>query len=255
MIIAEKHLANLKTKGHLLLNLLFPAYCPFCDTEVGEAGNICATCWNNLNFIADPKCNQCGFPFDHAQGQGALCAACLVNPPAFDKAIAVLEYDDQSKPLILEFKHGDRTDRACSFASWMHRAAETSLPSNAVIIPVPLHPFRLVKRRYNQAALLARELSRVGVGTFVPNLLIRKKHTSSQGGKSPRARHLNVQGAFNIHPKWKAKLKNTHVVLIDDVYTTGATVNACAKALKKNGARSVTVLTLSRVVKPVTISM
>lgn len=220
------------------------------------AGALCPTCWQGIRFIAAPHCARCGLPFDYdPMGDGAgtlVCGACLARPPQFDRCRSVFAYDDASRPLVLGFKHGDRTDCAPAFAQWLARAGAALLAEPDVIIgPVPLHRWRLLKRRYNQSAMLALALGRLTGRLAIPDLLIRRRATPSQGGLTAKGRARNVQGAFAVNPRWAGHVKEARILLIDDVFTTGATVGECARTLRRAGARAVDVLTLSRVVKPV----
>jgi ComF family protein len=175
-----------------------------------------------------------------------LCARCLAETPPFSQARAALVYNDDSKPLVLKFKHGDHLYLAKSFARWMARAgAQWSEP--ALLIPVPLHWTRLFLRRYNQAALLARTVAKLTPHRPALGALMRRRRTKSQGAMNREQRLKNVTGAFRVPPKWRAKIKGKHVILIDDVLTTGATVTVCAQVLKRAGAADVKVLTLMRV--------
>jgi ComF family protein len=233
------------------LDLLFPPLCMMCREQVGVAGNLCAACWQKIQFLDGPCCACCGLPFEFDPGEGTLCAACHARPPAFDKARAVMRYDDGSKGPILAFKHADRLDHVPGFARWLMRSGRALLEEADVIVPVPLHRRRLWTRRYNQAAELARALAKLGGKQARPRILLRAKPTPSQGEMpSARARRRNVQGAFIIGATSKPLVYGKVVLLIDDVLTTGATVEACARALKRAGARKVHVLALARVVRP-----
>lgn len=242
---------NLLSKGsQILLNIFFPALCAGCNEPVDTPGSLCADCWPKMTFIGPPFCAQCGHPFDYEISAEMLCGNCLAHPPSFNRSRSVLKYDDFSKGMVLAFKHADRTDKTPVFAKWMTRSAGDILSSKVLVVPVPLHPTRLLKRRYNQSALLAQSIGKISNSRVIPDLLLRTRATPSQGGKSPTGRVRNVQGAFKIHPRWKQKIKGEHILLIDDVYTTGATVSACSACLLKNGAAQVDVLTLCRVVRP-----
>jgi ComF family protein len=207
-----------------------------------------------VTFLGPPLCRGCGFPFELAPAapaaEGALCAACHADPPAFDRARAVMAYDAGSRGLVLAFKHADRTEAAPPFARWMARAGAELLAEADVIAPVPLHRWRLLARRYNQAALLANQLGRLSGLPVVPDLLVRRRNTPSQGRLSAAGRSRNVAGAFAVHPRHAARVRGRCVLLVDDVLTTGATVAACTRVLRRAGAGQVDVLTLARVVRP-----
>lgn len=239
----------------LLLDTLFPALCPCCNEPVDEPGSLCAPCWGQTNFISPPYCFQCGYPFEYEISGDMLCGNCIASPPPFTRGISVFQYDDASRHMVLAFKHADRTDRAPAFANWMSRAATDILGDDVIIAPVPLHPKRLRSRRYNQSALLAQNIAKIKGHRVAPDLLTRGRDTASQGGKSPKARFRNVKGAFSIHPKWQNLIDGEHILLIDDVFTTGATLSECAACLLQEGANQVDILTLCRVVRPATMSI
>ncbi|MFQ5783752.1 MAG: ComF family protein [Alphaproteobacteria bacterium] len=229
-----------------VLDALLPPRCLGCAASVDVPGRLCPDCWSGVDFIAPPYCARCGFPFDFDEGEEALCGACAASPPAFDRARAVLRYGGVARELVLGFKHGDRTHAAPAFAVWMAQAGGALLAGAAAVAPVPLHRRRLFARRYNQAALLARALARLSGAPFAPDLLARIRPTPSQAGRSRRARHENVRGAFAV--RGGRDVAGRHIVLVDDVMTTGATATACARTLKRAGAGRVDVLTLARVV-------
>ncbi len=236
--------------GRLVLDALLPPRCLGCGALVEEPGTLCGRCWQGIVFLAPPCCTACGHPFEYALPDGTLCAACMWRRPAYDRARAVFRYDQASRQLILGFKHGDRTHGAPAFARWLARAGTETLCDAAVIAPVPLHRWRLFRRRYNQSALLAQALGRLTGVHVLPDLLVRRRNTRSQGRLNPPARRRNVRGAFALRPAAAAQVDGRRVLLIDDVLTTGATVEACARALRRGGAAAVDVLTLARVVRP-----
>jgi len=230
-----------------IADLLFPPLCIACRNQVGEAG-FCAACWSGISFLDGPGCACCGLPFAVALEGDNLCAVCLARQQAFDTARAILAYDEKSRGAILALKHADRLDLVPGFARWLSRTGRTMLEQSELVIPVPLHPFRLWRRRYNQSAELARRLARDWKLTYAPSALIRSRPTVSQGAMaSARARRRNVLHAFKVPDP--AKVAGRQVLLLDDVLTTGATVEACARALKRAGAAGVHVLVLARVVK------
>lgn len=205
-----------------------------------------------LTFLDEPCCATCGYPFSHqVSGLAAYdltCAACLARRPAFATARSALQYDEASKRMILGFKHGGKTERLSYFAAQMHRAGRDMLSRADYLIPVPLHRFRLAKRRFNQSVLLANAISKRCHVPVEPHGLHRVKSTPSQGGLSAKGRRRNVQGAFTV--RHADRMMNKRLVLIDDVMTTGATLESCTRALKKAGAQRVDALCLARVVRP-----
>jgi ComF family protein len=243
--------STLRRSAAFLLDAVLPPRCLKCGEIVADSGSLCGRCWPELRFLGAPCCACCGLPFEFEMGEGALCGGCVADRPPFDRARAALAYDDNSRDLILRFKHADRIDGAATFAGWMGRAGADLIASADLIAPVPLHRWRLVRRRYNQAAILANALAtRAGRGKLVvPDLLVRRRATASQGhlGRSQRAR--NVAGAFALHPRRTQGVAGARILLIDDVLTTGATAAACTRVLKAAGAISVDLLVLARVVR------
>lgn len=207
--------------------------------------------WAKLEFLDAPCCAQCGFPFEFDVGEDVLCARCIAYPPPYSQLRSAFKYDITSRRLVLDFKHGGRMTGLSMFARQMSRVGRDMLPRADFLVPVPLHYRRRIKRRFNQSALLARRLSKISVPQFDPDILLRHKPTESQGGLSAAGRRRNVQGAFRVRDKAKARIRGAHIILIDDVLTTGATLEACAKALKRAGAARVDAITLARVVRGV----
>lgn len=242
--------------GRVALDLILPPLCLKCRNPVGEPQSVCAPCWSELRFLSAPQCMQCGLPFPHDLGAGVKCAACIAMPPPFKVARAAVAYDDASRDLILGFKHADRLEAAPLFGRWMAISGRDAFGAVDLLIPVPLHWRRLALRRYNQAAVLAHALAAVTRVPVDTGILLRTKPTPSQGEMpSARARAKNVVRAFAVAEKKRAKIAGRNLALVDDVLTTGATVGACAKALLKAGAASVSVVTLARVVRPLSLSL
>ncbi len=213
-----------------------------------------AELWQHISFLDDPCCDACGFPFEYDHGENVLCGRCHGRRPAYDRVRSAIQYNEHSKKLVLDFKHGGRTDGLDFFSLQMRRAGRELLAGAHMIIPVPLHRARLRQRRFNQSALLARALSRQTGLPYNTDILSRRKNTPSQAGQTFLGRKRNVSGAFKVQAAKKSSLKDKNVLLIDDVYTTGATLAACAKALKRAGAGQVDALTLMRVVRPVVVA-
>jgi len=238
----------LRPAWRLLRDMLWPPQCLGCRTPVAVQGELCGPCWSGLDFITAPLCPCCGRPFAFPVAEGLLCGDCLAAPPPFDRARSAFHYGGTGRRLILAFKHGDRTDMAAALAQRMAQAAAPLLASADLLLPVPLHRRRLWRRRYNQAALLALELARIAGREAAVDLLVRRRSTPSQGGRNRSGRRRNVAGAFAVPPRARARLAGRRVLLVDDVYTTGATVAEAARTLVRAGAAEVDVLTFARVV-------
>jgi ComF family protein len=242
-----------RRSARAVLDVLFPPLCIACRQPVGDPASLCAKCWGAISFLDGAMCDCCGLPFEIDPGPGTLCGACHARPPAYDKARSVMRYDEASKTSILALKHSDRLDLVPGLSRWLTRAGRPLLASANLIVPVPLHRNRLWWRRYNQSAELARLVSRATGKPVEPLALVRRRATPSQGAMvSAKARRRNMLGAFGTDPARATALRGSNVLLIDDVMTTGATVEACARALKRAGASHVAVLTLARVVRPLT---
>ena len=228
------------------MDVILPPRCPACGGIVDAHHALCAECWRSLSFIEPPFCASCGVPFEVDADTGSRCADCLASEPAFAPLRAVLAYDDAAQPMILRFKFADATHCAPTFASWMARAGSDLLADADWLVPVPLHQRRLFARRYNQAALLAASLSRHCGVPSAARALCRVKHTTPQSRLTADQRARNVAGAFAVASSWEDRLGGRKVVLIDDVSTTGATLTACASALKKLDGVGICSITLAR---------
>src|SRR6187455_3102280 len=231
----------------LVVDVALPQLCASCREPVGDAG-VCAACWAKLSFIAPPYCERLGIPFTYDPGPGILSMEAIADPPAYHRARAAVRYDDVARTLVHALKYGDRLDLAPTMGRWMARAGRELLDSADALIPVPLHWRRLWARRFNQSALLAGAVSGVSVADLA---LKRVKATAQQVGLTQAERAQNVQGAFQVPAERKAEIAGRRVVLVDDVLTSGATSDACARALLRAGARNVDLLVFARVVDAV----
>src|SRR5712691_9185953 len=239
--------AQLRRIGRTLVDGVLPPRCLACGETVGEPGSLCGKCWSALSFFAPPWCAVCGLPFPHPMGEGAVCADCAREQASWDRARSVMRYDKHSRRLVLALKHADRTHLAGALGGWMRRAGDEILGGVDLIVPVPLHWTRLVGRRYNQAGLLAHAIHAAGGPPVAPDWLVRRRRTPSQGRLGALARARNVRGAFALRPG--RSVRGKRIVLIDDVLTTGATVEECARVLRRGGAEFVGVLTLARALR------
>jgi ComF family protein len=236
-----------------LLDLLLPPRCLVCSATTDAVGTLCAACWRGIVFIGPPCCAGCGLPFPYDSGADARCGACLAKAWSWERARSVMVYDDRSRRLVLALKHADRLHGAPAFGQWLARAGAELLADADLLVPVPLHWTRLWWRRYNQSAVLAMALQEVlrrqgkPKPSAVPDLLIRRRRTPSQGRRTPSQRLENVRGAFAL--RRGVQVKGRRIVLIDDVMTSGATVEECARVLRRGGAARVDVLTLARAVR------
>jgi len=224
-----------------------PPRCPGCGTVVSEDHSFCLDCWRSLDFLGGPACGQCGTPIALAFDEEARCGACLADPPPFDRARAAVAYGPIARALALKLKYGRRPGIALTMARPMRRVGGAML-EGALVVPVPLHRWRLWSRGYNQAALIARAVARDG-GELALDLIERPRRTPPLRGLGRLARERAVSGAFRLGHAWKDKVKGRRIVLIDDVYTTGATAKGCARILKRAGAAEVNLLCWARVVR------
>lgn len=237
----------LRAGAATLLDVLLPPRCPGCRATVGTADSFCVACWAKLRFITTPQCAACGLPFEIDAGSDIRCGECLAHPPRFATARAAMVYDGPARDVLLALKHGDRDFLARAMSPAMARVGAAMLGDGAVLVPVPLHRWRLWRRGYNQAALLAVAIARRTGNPLAVDALQRVRNTSSSRGMSRSQRAANVRGVFRVaRPE---RVKGRRVVLVDDVLTTGATVAACTRMLLRAGAVRVDVLTWARVVR------
>jgi ComF family protein len=233
--------------GRAVVDGVLPPRCLACGETVDEPDALCGRCWAGITFFAPPWCVACGLPFPYPMGDDALCGDCARERRNWDRARAVLRYDKNSRRLVLGLKHGDRTHLAGAFGRWMHRAGREVLAGADLLVPVPLHWTRLFQRRYNQAALLAQAIRSAGGPDVAPDWLVRRRRTPAQGHLGSAARERNVRGAFAMRAG--RSVAGKRVVIVDDVMTTGATVEECARVLRRSGAASIGVLTLARALR------
>ncbi len=236
-----------KHTARLALDIALPTLCVACREPVDGDG-VCATCWAKLSFIAPPFCPRLGIPFVYDPGPDMLSMEAIANPPAYTRARAAVRYDDVARTLVHALKYQDRTDLAPAMGRWMARAGRELLAEADILVPVPLHWKRGWSRRYNQSGALARVIERQTGVKLSSEALRRVRPTQQQIGLSRKERASNVQGAFKVAADRQSLIHGRRVVLIDDVLTSGATVDACARALLRAKAASVDVLVFARVV-------
>lgn len=239
--VSQSARATSRTLGDLLV----PPACISCRTPLATDQDVCARCWREIHFIRPPLCDVLGIPLPFDPGGSVVSARAAATPPDYDRGRAVAEHTGTMRPLISAFKYSDRLEPRQVFGRWMELAGRDLLAAADLIVPVPMHRLRLWQRQYNQSAVLAKEISRL---TGVPvryAVLVRHKRTPQQVTLTAAERLRNPRGAFQVPKRQRHKIAGRRVLLIDDVLTTGATVNACARCLKAAGASGVDVLTLT----------
>lgn len=228
-------------------DLIVPPCCLVCRARIGAHHLLCPACWRDVNFIRPPLCDVLGIPLPFDTGERTVSAGALAHPPAYDRARAVAHFSGSMRTLVHQLKYADRHDARTLFGRWLAEAGRELQPGLDVIVPVPLSRLRLLMRHFNQAAVLASEVARHTGVPMHPMLLRRTRWTRSQVGMTRDQRRRNIAGAFGVPRRRRAWLEGRHVLLVDDVVTTGATVDACARTLKRAGAARVDVLALALV--------
>jgi ComF family protein len=241
---------SLHTLPETFLNILLPPRCFGCGGATLEHHTLCSSCWKNCSFLSSPWCALCGWPFPYETPEQSVCPHCHRLPPLFVQCRSALAYDAASRRFILKFKQGDGTYLAPALAKLILRVGCDILSQTDILIPVPLHWKRLFWRQYNQASLLSHHLSHLTKVPTRTNILLRHKSTPKQGHQSRKDRHANVRGAFNVSSPKVPLIEGKRLTLVDDVFTTGATLNECVRVLLAHGAKEVRILTLARVIKP-----
>lgn len=229
-----------------IVDLIFPPRCPLCGDGLSEQAGLCLSCWSELAIPGTPCCSLCQRPFPDGMPDGAICAPCLADPPKHDGIAAGTLYNEASRKLVLAFKHGHRIALAPLLARLMS-ARLGDVGPDWVIVPVPLHRWRIWRRGFNQAALLAREIADARGARLLVDGLERHRPTPRLGGLGRKARARALSGAIRLNPKHEALLKCAKVILVDDVYTSGATSAACVSALRRAGADRVRISCFARV--------
>ncbi|SMX41300.1 ComF family protein [Octadecabacter ascidiaceicola] len=234
-----------------LIQILYPPQCALCDAKTESDFGLCGSCWAKTPFIEGLCCDDCGAPLPggNAGDLGVLCDDCMVIARPWSKGRAALVYKDNARRLVLSLKHGDRTDLVRAVGPWMMKAAEPMMTPETLVVPIPLHRFRLLKRKFNQAVLLAQRIAQLANAECCNDGLIRTKRTAPLDGHNRDQRFETLSGAITANPKRVAQIKGRKVLLVDDVMTSGATFAAATEACFAAGADDVNVLALARVVK------
>ncbi|MCB1481183.1 MAG: ComF family protein [Rhodobiaceae bacterium] len=252
MTIADHgHKGRLQRVGGMIADMLLPPLCLGCGEAVVSHGGVCASCWSGLTFIERPVCPVFGTPLPPGSPDGTLSAAAIAAPPPFKRLRAPCRYDRTARRLVTAFKYGDRLESASLLTRLMVRAGSECIAESDICVPVPLHWSRMLVRRYNQAAEMSRAITAETGLQYVPHALRRIRATRHQVGLKQAERALNVTGAFSVPAHARHQILGKRVLLIDDVYTTGATVTAAARALRRFGAGEVNVLVFARVLDEV----
>lgn len=243
----ERAWAALASAGRAAFDMVLPPRCPSCGVIVAHQHSFCVDCWSTIRFLGDPCCMRCGLPFAFDVGPDAQCGGCMADPPPFDRARAALAYGEVARKIALSLKYGRQTGLARLMARYMARHLDLTGGATPLLVPVPLHRWRIWNRGFNQAAEIARVLARDTGAAICPDALVRVRRTPPLREMNARQRARAVKGAFAVNSRRAAALRGAHVVLIDDVWTSGATASACAGVLRRSGAARVDLICWARV--------
>ena len=232
-----------------VLSMVYPDQCALCETRVEQQGGLCAACWSETPFLSGLVCHSCGVSLPGMDTEGVFCDDCLVTPRPWEAGRAAMAYRDAGRRIVLALKHSDRLDLAPACAGWMARAGAPVLQDDTLLVPIPIHWSRLLRRRYNQSVTLSRALGRKTGLDVMPEALLRNRRTLVQDGMTVEERFTNLRNAITPNPKVSDRLRGRRICLIDDVMTSGATLSVAAEALYDAGAGQVCTLVLARVEK------